>query len=68
MRTSGNKFEEMRYSNLEESNRLKREPVWAWVGDEEKPDAIQLSKLRILAITWNMHGQKEPENIKDLLP
>ena len=36
-------------------------------GEKYIPDALEGGKVRILALTWNMHGKKEPENFSDLL-
>lgn len=65
MWNTASKFEEMKETNIRFKNLLKWEPVWAWDGevDEEKLDALDTNRLRILTVTWNMHGKKEPEDI-----
>ena len=70
---SFSQFEKMKEENGAIANRLKRNPVWCWEPDsevislEETKAGDECEALRVLAITWNMHGQREPDNIEDLL-
>jgi hypothetical protein len=56
----------MRYSNLEVNNRLTRDPFWEWA-EETRQDPFDTNQLKVLCVTWNMHGQAEPESFNDLL-
>ena len=65
----------MKDGNQSIANRLKRNPVWCWepdtdftiAEDTKNGDETETESLRLLAITWNMHGEREPTNAEDLL-
>lgn len=77
---SVNAFKQMQEKNIvfQAYERLTRPPVWHW--EPSKPvkgktpadssvtnDPYDSKKLRILSVTWNLHGKMGPKNLDSLL-
>mmetsp|Transcript_7047 Transcript_7047/g.6188 ORF Transcript_7047/g.6188 Transcript_7047/m.6188 type:complete len:89 (-) Transcript_7047:74-340(-) len=68
--------ENMRFQAFD---RLARKPIWSWEIDSEEEvneatkgkkivkDPYDAQAIRILAVTWNLHGKTGPDDLELLL-